>query len=85
MPIAKREPDSASADSCPDCRHGDKSMEAGRSRHEHYLRFGRVHGVARLRQHLIEQYGEERFNFSYAYIPSMVDRKLTVEEWMEEG
>lgn len=66
---------------CPECRHGEKGVEAHLLRREHYLSFGRVHGVAKLRQHLIEQHGEERYAFSYAHVPGMIDRKLMVEAW----
>ncbi len=69
---------------CPACRHGDKSFEAHRARHDHYLSYGRVHGTEKLRQHLIEQHGEERYNFSYSHVPGMIDRALTIEAWREE-
>lgn len=84
MPRAEEQKTDVATLPCPECRHGEKLIEAARARHEHYLSFGRVHGVAKLRQHLIEQHGEDRYQFSYAHVPGMIDRKLTVEAWREE-
>lgn len=83
MPRAEEQKTEA-ASRCPECRHGDKDLEASIARHEHYLSFARVHGVENLRRHLIEQHGEDNYKMVYANIPRMIDRKLTVEAWKME-
>ena len=70
---------------CPECRRGDRSLEAQRARFEHHLSFARVHGEEKLKAHLIEVWGEEIARASYSATLSVAHRRLLIETWQMEN
>lgn len=87
MSVQKKEESPAKAPpSCPDCRKGDKSIEASRVRFEHHLSVARARGIDGLKQHLIEVFGEERLNEWRAFDSTlgMISRRLLTESWRQE-
>ena len=83
MTVAKRESRSEPP-VCPGCRKGEKTIEASRERYEHFLSIARSRGPERLKEHLIEQFGEETFNSTYGGMIELARRKLLVEGWRED-
>lgn len=84
MTVPKKDDGEEKSALCPECHQPGRDIEASVARFEHLLSIGRSRGEKRLKQHLIEQFGEEGFQMSYGGVFSHICRTLLVESWREE-